>query len=164
MPLTAHVLFGDIKFNIARFRGSLVAGTHLQIRRSRTQSSSGVVVVRACPCTLMRSQLVSHRGFDICPRPIRRAPPSRGVPCGTPHPRAHRHQSWEHHFQRVVDFLCFPQDLSAPGPAPAPRIPFIVELLHGSLLGKPYATSSCDFPRRLSFGYIYRETIVNNGE
>lgn len=55
MPLTAHVLFGDIKFNIARFRGSLVAGTHLQIRRSRTQSSSGVVVVRACPCTLMRS-------------------------------------------------------------------------------------------------------------
>lgn len=98
-------------------------------------------------------------GFDICPRPIRRAPPSRGVPRGTPHPRAHRHQSWEHHFQRVVDFLCFPQDLTAPGPAPAPRIPFIAGLL-GGLPGKPYAISSCDFPRLFSLGGIYRTVIV----
>lgn len=63
-PNAARVSLGDIKFNRARFRGSLVAGTHLQIRRprARTQSSGGmatmamvVVVVRACLCTLRRS-------------------------------------------------------------------------------------------------------------
>lgn len=72
------------------------------------RTRGGAVRVRARLCVAGFPQ-----GSTSAPGPIRRAPPSRGVPRGTPHPRARRHQSWEHHFQRVVDFLCFPQDLRA---------------------------------------------------
>lgn len=52
-------------------------------------------------------------GFDICPsRGQLGASFTKGATRDTPLPPSSRHQSWEHHFGRVVDFLCFPQDFS----------------------------------------------------